>query len=40
MFILNVKMVRKYLNFDSKCIETRSFGKKRDSRLWNENDII
>ena len=28
MFILNVKMVRKYLNFDPKCIEMRSFGKK------------
>ena len=24
----NVKMVRKYLNFDPKCIEMRCFGKK------------
>ena len=30
MFVLNIKIVRKYLSFDPKCIEMRSFGKKKE----------
>ena len=39
LFILNVKMVRKCLNFDPKCIEMRSVGKK-ESTFWKDNDNI